>query len=221
MHPTKRRDAFLLVSFGGPEGREDILPFLKNVLRGRNVPDERVREVAAHYEAFGGKSPINAQNRALVLALEAALASLGPHLPVYWGNRNWHPFLADTLKRMAKDGVQKAYALVTSPFGSYSSCRQYREDIERAREAAGPSAPEVRKLRLFYNHPGFIEANAAGLKAALAELPDTSRDVAGILFTAHSLPVSMAASCLYETQIREACRLVGLALGRSDWTLAF
>ena len=151
-------DALLLVSFGGPERPEDVIPFLENVLRGKNVPRERMLEVAEHYYQFGGKSPINDQARDLIAALQSELASRGPNLPIYWGNRNWHPMLADTLRQMQSDGVRRALAFVTSAFGSYSGCRQYREDIERARAEAGPDAPVIHKLRVFHNHPNFIEA---------------------------------------------------------------
>lgn len=218
---TAPYDAFLLVSFGGPQEPQDVLPFLETVLRGRDVPRERLEEAARHYDLFGGASPINAQNRKLIAALEDELGARGPHLPVYWGNRNWHPFLADTLGQMARDGIRRALAFVTSAYASYSGCRQYREDIEGARRAIGPAAPEVEKLRLFYDHPGFIEASAAGVKAAFAELPDVSHEAAALVFTAHSLPVAMASSCRYEAQVRTACRLVGEVLGRADWTLAF
>ena len=159
-------DAVLVLSFGGPEKPDDVIPFLENVLRGRNVPRERMLAVAEHYYHFGGKSPINDQNRALIAGLEGELASHGLKLPIYWGNRNWHPFLADTLRQMRADGVRKALAFVTSIFSSYSGCRQYLEDIERARaEVAG--APEIHKLRKFYNHPLFIEAQADEVRAAL------------------------------------------------------
>ena len=131
-------DALLLISFGGPEKRDDVLPFLENVLRGKNVPAERVQEVAEHYYLFEGVSPINAQNRSLLVSLVGELNRHGPPLPVYWGNRNWHPLLADVLEQMAEDGVRRALAFVTSAFGSYSGCRQYLEDISRAREAVGP-----------------------------------------------------------------------------------
>ena len=164
---SSRYDALLVVSFGGPEGMDDVMPFLENVLRGRNVPAARVREVAAHYEHFGGRSPINDQCRALLSAVRAELGRSGLRLPVYWGNRNWHPFLADTLRQMASDGVTRALAFVTSAFGSYSGCRQYLEDIQRARDEVGPEAPLVEKLRLFYNHPGFVEATADRIAAAL------------------------------------------------------
>src|SRR5271165_2533329 len=149
-------DAVLVLSFGGPEKPEDVIPFLENVLCGRNVPRERMLEVAEHYHHFGGKSPINEQNRSLVAALEEELRRNGPQLPVYWGNRNWHPLLADTLRQMQADGVKRAIAYTTSAFSSYSGCRQYLEDIDRARSEVGPGAPQIDKLRLFYNHPWFI-----------------------------------------------------------------
>jgi ferrochelatase len=214
-------DAFLLVSFGGPEAPEDVLPFLENVTRGKNTPHERLLEVAEHYHHFGGVSPINAENRALLTALVAELNAHGPHLPVYWGNRNWHPLLADTLQQMADDGVHHALALVTSAFGSYSGCRQYLDDLEKARQAVGPEAPQVSKLRLFYNHPGFIEPMAQRVAAALQEVPEETRDEARLIFTAHSVPLAMAQTSPYEAQIREACRLVIEQVGGRPWQLAF
>ena len=214
-------DAILLISFGGPEKPDDVMPFLENVVRGKNVPRERLLEVAEHYALFGGESPINAENRMLLTALVNELYAHGLNPPVYWGNRNWHPFLADTLRQMADDGVQRALAFVTSAFASYSGCRQYREDIERARAEVGPDAPVVEKLRLFYNHPGFIEAAADRAAAATARLPDAQRENARLLFTAHSLPVAMARTCAYEQQLREACRLVAERLGRAEWELVF
>jgi ferrochelatase len=168
--PEPQYDAVLVLSFGGPEKPEDVIPFLENVLRGRNVPRERMLEVAEHYHHFGGKSPINEQNRALIAALEGELHSNGPQLPVYWGNRNWHPLLADTLREMQADGVKRAIAYATSAFSSYSGCRQYLEDIDRARAEVGPGAPQIDKLRLFYNHPWFIEAAADRVQEALYQL---------------------------------------------------
>ncbi len=214
-------DALLVVSFGGPEGMEEVLPFLENVLRGRNVPPERMREVAHHYELFGGVSPINEQNRTLIRALEKELAENGPQLPVYWGNRNWHPMLADTLKKMKDEGVRRALAFVTSAYSSYSGCRQYREDIERAREAAGEGAPLVEKLRVFYNHPGFVGPNAEAVRAALEGVPADRRDSAEIAFTAHSIPASMSDGCDYRAQLLEACRLVAEGAGCARWRLVF
>ena len=213
-------DSILVVSFGGPEKREDVIPFLENVLRGRNVPRERMLEVAEHYYHFGGKSPINDQNRELVAALERELAVNGPALPVYWGNRNWHPLLADTLRQMRDEGRKHALAYVTSAFSSYSGCRQYREDIARAqREVEG--APAVDKLRAFYNHPLFIESVAAQVGKAFEELPAEARSHANLLFTAHSIPLSMAQSSDYVKQLSESCRLVADEVGRSDWQLVY
>ena len=162
-------DAVLLVSFGGPEAPEDVMPFLRNVVRGRDVPDARLEKVAEQYYQFGGKSPINAQNRSLLAAVESELKRGGIELPLFWGNRNWHPLLIDTLQEMANRGVRRAIAFVTSGYSSYSGCRQYREDIANARAAVGPDAPIVEKLRVFFNHPGFIEANRAHLASALAK----------------------------------------------------
>src|SRR6187431_2637586 len=161
-------DALLIVSFGGPDGPDDVLPFLENVLRGRNVPRERMLEVAEHYYQFGGRSPINDQNRALIAALEKELAAHGPHLPIYWGNRNWHPLLADTMRQMREDGVHYAAAFITSAFGSYSGCRQYLEDIARAQEMTGPGAPDVCRLRFFHTDPGFVEPLVRNIGAAMA-----------------------------------------------------
>jgi ferrochelatase len=214
-------DAVVVVSFGGPEGPGDVEPFLDNVLRGRPVPPERRAAVAAHYDHFGGRSPINGHNRALVAALSDELAAHGHELPVYWGNRNWHPLLADTVAQMTDDGVRRALAFVTSAYASYSGCHQYLEDIARARAAAGPGAPEIDKLRVFYNHPGFIEANADALRAALARAGDGPARVA---FTAHSIPLAMAATSDYQAQLAEAGRLVMAQVdpaGALPWSLAF
>jgi protoporphyrin/coproporphyrin ferrochelatase len=214
-------DAILFVSFGGPEGMDEVMPFLRNVLRGRNVPESRMREVAHHYELFGGVSPINGQNRRLIAALERELDERGPRLPVYWGNRNWHPLLADTLRQMRDDGVGRALAFVTSAYSSYSGCRQYREDIERARAEAGEGAPVVEKLRPFFNHPGFVGPNAEAVRAALAEIPEARRADAHLAFTAHSIPAAMAAGCDYERQLLETCRLVAAEAGHARWRLVF
>ncbi len=167
--PETDYDALLVVSFGGPEGPDDVIPFLENVLKGRNVPRERMLAVAQHYQLFGGVSPINQQNRNLIAALEQKLKTSGPQLPIYFGNRNWHPLLADTMRKMADDGIKRALAFVTSAYSSYSSCRQYLEDIERARATTGVKAPAVKKLRAFYNHPGFIEANVDNISEQLRE----------------------------------------------------
>ena len=214
-------DALLVVSFGGPERKEDVIPFLEKVLRGRNVPRERMLEVAEHYYHFGGASPINEQNRALIAALEAKLASAGPPLPVYWGNRNWHPLLSDTLRQMAHEGVRRALAFVTSAFSSYSGCRQYRENIEAARQIVGPSAPSVDKLRVFFNHPGFISAVVDRTRAAWQTIDVAGRDTAQLVFTAHSIPSAMAERCQYVAQLNEACRLVAEELGSAHWKLVY
>jgi protoheme ferro-lyase len=210
-------DAVLVVSFGGPEGPDDVLPFLENVTRGRGVPRERLERVAAQYDRFGGVSPINAQNRALIAALEEELVAHGSRLPVYFGNRNWHPLLEDTVARMMRDGVRAALAFVTSAYSSYSGCRQYREDIAKARADVGASAPLIEKLRPYWNHPGFIEPMAANLRDARASLPPTERAGARVVFTAHSLPQSMAATCDYDAQLEDAARLIAERAGVSSW----
>ncbi|MBI3836754.1 MAG: ferrochelatase [Planctomycetia bacterium] len=214
-------DAVLIVSFGGPEGPDDVLPFLENVLRGRNVPRQRMLEVAEHYYRFGGISPLNAQNRALAAALGAELATHGPALRVYWGNRNWPPFLANTLAEMARDGVRRALGFFTSAYSSYSSCRQYREDIERAQQALGPAAPQVEKLRAFYNHPGFIGPMIERAEAALIQLPGERRSSATVIYTAHSIPLAMAGTCGYVAQLQEAARLVSQGLALTGYRLAY
>ncbi len=211
----------MVVSFGGPEGMTEVMPFLENVLRGRNVPPERMRAVAHHYELFGGISPINEQNRQLIAALKEELSASGLRLPIYWGNRNWHPLLADTLRDMAANGVRHALAFFTSAYSSYSGCRQYREDIERARAVVGEGAPRVDKLRAFYNHPGFVEPNAENVRAALEQIPAERRAAAQIAFTAHSIPMEMAAGCDYQAQLMETCRLVAESLQHERWRLVF
>jgi len=217
-------DALIVVSFGGPEGMDDVMPFLENVLRGRNVPRERMVAVAHHYELFGGISPINGQNRALIDALENELAEHGPHLPIYWGNRNWQPFMIDTLRQMANDGVKKALAFFTSAYSSYSGCRQYRENIAEATEALaaeGIQAPEIHLLRKFYNHPGFIKANVEHVRAALAQIPAERRSETQIVFTAHSIPLGMAQNSMYATHFSETSRLVAEGIGHARWQQAY
>ncbi|WP_030454403.1 ferrochelatase [Herbidospora cretacea] len=209
-------DAIVVLSFGGPERPEDVLPFLENVVRGRGVPRERLLEVEAHYQSMGGASPINAQNRALVEELRKIV-----DLPVYWGNRNWHPFLEETVAQMKADGIRKAAAFATAATASYSSCRQYREDIARA-AAAVPDGPELVKMRHFYDHPGFVAAMADRTRAALAEIGGDAR----LVFTAHSIPVSMAVSAgpqgnAYERQLREASALVAAEVGAGDFDLVW
>jgi ferrochelatase len=199
-------DALLIVSFGGPEKRDDVIPFLENVLRGRNVPRERMLAVAEHYYHFDGRSPINDQNRALIEALRSVIK-----LPIYWGNRNWHPLLADTVRQMQEDGIKHAVAFVTSAFGSYSGCRQYIEDIERARGQL-----RIDKIRPFSAHPKFLEAMTDRVRAALAELPQGR-----LVFTAHSVPRSMADSSPYVGELERAAAAVASAVGRDSWKLVY
>ena len=221
-------DAVVVVSFGGPEGPEEVMPFLRNVTRGRDVPARRLEEVAGHYLARGGRSPINDQNRALVAALEPRLRDAGVDLPVYWGNRNWHPLLADTVAAMRADGVRRALAFVTSAFGSYSGCRQYREDIARAVAGCG-GEPEIHKLRLYWNHPGFIEPMAEGVRGALSGLESAgTTGPARLVFCAHSIPAAMAAGAPYERQLREGASLIAErvpqrpgAAGARRWDLVY
>jgi ferrochelatase len=210
--------ALLVLSFGGPEGPDDVMPFLRNVTRGRGVPEQRLLEVAQHYQHFHGVSPINAQNRALIAALRAEFEAHGIDLPIYWGNRNWRPFVADAVRQMRDDGVTDALVFATSATASYSSCRQYRDDLAQARAVAGDGAPRLVKLRHFFDHPGYIEAHADGVRAALAALPPHSATAARLVFTAHSIPVSMNESSgperngLYALQQRETARLVAEAV---------
>lgn len=206
-------DALLLVSFGGPEGVDDVMPFLEKVLHGRAVPPSRLTAVAAHYYELGGVSPINGQNRALQAALQQAF----PDRPVYWGNRNWHPLLADTVAAMRTDGIRRAAAFVTSAYSSYSSCREYVDDLEAARRATGPGAPEVVKVRPYFDHPGFIAPFVESVVAALAASgPETP-----VLMTAHSIPIAMAEACDYEQQLLDVGRRVAGGAGAGEWSLVF
>ena len=218
--PSRDYDAVLFVSFGGPEGPDDVLPFLENVLRGKPVPRERMLEVAEHYQHFGGVSPINEQTREFMAAVRDDFDAHGlADLPFYWGNRNWHPMLPETLRKMADDGVTNAIAFVVSAYSSYSGCRQYREDIQRAQAEVGPRAPRVDKIRTFYNHPDFVAANAEHVAASLAKLSDDAH----IAFTAHSIPQPMADKCAYRKQLHETCRLVAEAVGVPEerWELVY
>ena len=216
-------DALLFLSFGGPEGPDDVLPFLENVLRGKPVPRERMLEVAEHYNHFGGVSPINEHARELIAACRDDFAKNGLDLPIYWGNRNWHPMLPDTLAEMARDGVRTAIAFVLSAYSSYSGCRQYREDIRHAQAAVGLTAPAVDKIRVFYNHPDWVSVNAAAVAKALDDLPNGGRERAHIAFTAHSIPTPMAAKCAYRKQLLETSRLVAETVGIPEqrWELVF
>jgi protoporphyrin/coproporphyrin ferrochelatase len=224
-------DAFLLVSFGGPEGPDDVIPFLENVTRGRGVPRERLEEVAGHYHSFGGVSPLNQQCRDLVAAIEKGFAGAAIDLPVYWGNRNWKPYLTDTVAAMTADGRQRAIAFVTAAYSSYSSCRQYLDDIEQARAAAsagGGTATQIDKLRHYFNHPGFIEPLADATQSAVDSLPAGVQSDFDLVFTAHSIPEAMAAasgpggSGAYQAQLAEAARLVAERVtGARSWRLAY
>jgi ferrochelatase len=189
-HDVAPYDALLLVSFGGPEKPEDVVPFLENVTRGRGIPRERLEEVGEHYFLFGGRSPINDQNRELLAAIREDLRSAGISIPVYWGNRNWDPYLTDTLREMTADGVRRAACLVTSAYSSYSGCRQYRENLADA-VAAVEGSPRLDRLRHYFNHPGFVEPMVDATLAALAELDDDVRHDAHLVFVTHSVPVSM------------------------------
>jgi ferrochelatase len=208
-------DALLLLSFGGPEGPEQVRPFLENVTRGRNVPPERLDEVAEHYLHFGGVSPINGINRALIAQLQAA-----QHLPVYFGNRNWEPYIEDTVATMRDNGVRRAAVFTTSAWSGYSSCTQYVEDIARARQAAGPDAPELVKLRTYFDHPLFVDMFADAVTAAAGTVPGGAR----LVFTAHSVPVAADRRCgpnLYSSQVRYAATLVAAAAGYSDYDVVW
>lgn len=218
---AREYDAILFMSFGGPEKPDDVVPFLENVTRGRSIPKERLAEVGKHYYQFGGKSPINEQNLALIEALKQELAENGPDLPIYFGNRNWNPFITDTMQQMKDDGIKRAIAFFTSSFSSYSGCRQYREDIIRAQETVGEGAPEVDKLRVFYNHPGFINPTVSNIQAALEEWPENERDNVRIVFTAHSLPMGQVRNSAYEEQLKEACRIVAEILGTENHVLVY
>ncbi|MQA33195.1 ferrochelatase [Modestobacter roseus] len=225
--PAGRRDAVLVLGFGGPEGPADVMPFLENVTRGRGIPRERLEAVAEHYHHFGGVSPINEQNEALIAALEAELETAGIDLPVYWGNRNWAPYVEDAWRQMADDGIEHAYVLATSAYASFSGCRQYHEDVARARVAlesdpGAPAGPTAEKLPHYFDAPGFVQANADALAVALGQLPAELRDGARLVATAHSIPNAMADVAgpqghAYEAELQRAAQLVvdAAAPGRS------
>lgn len=220
-----RYDALLIVSFGGPEGMDEVMPFLENVLRGRNVPRERMIEVSHHYEMFGGVSPINGQNRALIAALKDKFAEKGFDLPIYWGNRNWTPLLPNTMRQMAQDGIKNALAFFTSAYSSYSGCRQYRENVARAQDTVkqetGLDAPQVSLLRKFYNHPGFVASNVENIRTALDQIPVERRATTPIAFTAHSIPESMARTSMYVAQLTDTCELIAAQLDHPQWQLVY
>jgi protoporphyrin/coproporphyrin ferrochelatase len=216
-------DSVLIVSFGGPQGLDDIRPFLANVLRGRRVSPERVEEVAHHYELFGGVSPITDITRRQAEGLRRRLAAAGHPLPVYVGMRNWHPLLPDTLREMHEAGARRAIGFITAAQHSYSSCQQYRENVAAARAELRREGRdvEVTFVGSWFNHPLFIAANAAHVRDAIARLPADVRSASRIVFTAHSIPVPMAASSRYEEQLRESARLVAEHIGARDWALVF
>ena len=211
-------DAVLLLSFGGPEGPDDVIPFLENVTRGRNVPRERLEEVARQYERFGGVSPINEQNRALIAALRAEFDRRDIDVPIHWGNRNWAPYVEDAMATLADDGHRRVLALATSAYSSYSACRQYLEDIARAHDAVGERAPIVDKVRPYWDHPGFVDAVTDRVRTAVDDAPGDAH----LAFTAHSIPLSMASTSDYESQLRAVASTVAdrVAPGR-PWDLVF
>lgn len=218
---SNKYDAILFVSFGAPEQPADVLPFLRNVTSGRNVPENRLLEVAENYQMFGGKSPLNDQNKELITALKKSLAEINLELPIYWGNRNWNPFLSEAIGEMKRDGVKRVLAFMTSAYSSYSGCRQYREDIEKAQQEAGAADLQFDKIRVFYNHPSFVAVNAENLQNALEKIPAERIAKTEIAFTAHSLPLGMAQNCDYQTQLLETCRLVADSVNRQNWRLVF
>jgi ferrochelatase len=209
-------DAILIVSFGGPDQPADVMPFLENFTRGRGIPRERLEQVAEHYYHFGGKSPINEQNLALIAEVSKLLAQQGPDLPIYFGNRNWKPFLTEAFSQMKHDGVTRVFAFVTSAFSCYSGCRQYWENIAAAQKEAGAEDLEVAKLRVYFNHPGFVEPMVDEVRRALAQLPG-----ARLVFTAHSIPLWMAQGSKYELQLRESARLVAEGAGVPEHDLVY
>lgn len=214
-------DALLLVSFGGPEGPDDVLPFLKNVLRGKNVPEARMLEVAEHYQHFGGVSPINEHCRQLLKALKDELQTHAIDLPIYWGNRNWDPYLVDTIGQMAKDGVRRSLAFFTSAYSCYSGCRQYRENIMEAQQIVGLTAPRIEKLRMPYNHPGFVEPQQEILRDILATIEPDQRKETPVLFSAHSIPMLMSENSRYVQQLHETGRLIAAGAGHERWELVY
>ena len=214
---TGEFDALIVVSFGGPEKPQDVMPFLENVTRGRGIPRHRLEQVAEHYYHFGGRSPINDQNRALIAALRDLFAAEGPPIPIYWGNRNWHPLLPDTVRQMQQDGVQRAVAFITSAFGSYSGCKQYQEDIERAITEVGEGAPEIVPMAQFWDNPGFLDSQTDRIRDAFAQFDSTPH----LVFTAHSVPLSMASTGPYVEQLHDACARIAADLGTNDCKLVW
>lgn len=224
-HPRRRMsenfDALLVLSFGGPDRAEDVMPFLENIARGRDIPRQRLLAVAENYYRLGGRSPINEQCRALIAALRAELDAHGVGLPIYWGNRNWHPLLEETLRRMAAEGVRRALIFVTSAYSSYPACRQYLEDLETAREAMGEEAPQFERLPHYCLLPGFVEPLIERVRDALAQIPEDRRGAARLLATAHSIPLAMAQTSKYVEQLTEVARRVAAGVGFAGHRLVF
>ncbi len=216
---SKIYDAILFMSFGGPEGPDEVLPFLRNVVKGRNIPDERLVRVASHYNHFGGISPINGCNRDIIKRLRENLHKSGVNLPIYWGNRNWHPLIADTVENMKNDGIENAVVLLTSAYSSYSSCRQYKENIEEA-IAIHKSNLKITKIRPYFNHPKFIDANVEMISQALLQFGNKAKSVK-LIFTAHSVPLTMAEGCLYQTQLEWAAKTIAKRLNVENFTMAY
>jgi len=214
-------DALLVLSFGGPERSEDVMPFLDNVTRGRGISRERLLEVAQNYYRLGGASPINEQCRSLIAALRAEFDAHGLKLPIYWGNRNWHPFLEETMRRMSADGVRRVLVLVTSAYGSYSACRQYLEDLEKAKAAAGGETPEFERLPVYCLLPGFIEPLIERVRDAFTQVPEERRAGTKLLFTAHSIPLAMAQTSRYLDQLTEVARRVAEGIRHPEYRLVF
>lgn len=220
MDNNSKYDAILFLSFGGPEGMADVMPFLANVLRGKNVPEARMKAVAHHYELFDGVSPINGQNRRLIAALEKELLRREINLPVYFGNRNWHPMLADTLRKMHEDGKKNILTFVTSAYSSYSGCRQYLEDMQNALEETGLDL-NISKLPVFFDDPLFVEANLDCMSKGLAQFSDEEKANLHIAFTAHSIPLSMAEKCQYQKQLEWTSAKCAEKLGEKNWKLVY
>ncbi|AJE33188.1 ferrochelatase [Corynebacterium humireducens NBRC 106098 = DSM 45392] len=224
-------DALLVLSFGGPEGDEEVVPFLENVTRGRGIPRERLEKVGEHYFHFGGVSPLNRLNREIIGNLEKELASRGMELPVYFGNRNWHPFGEDTAEQMSRDGVRRALVFATSAWGGYSACLQYNEDIRRMiahLEEKGVEPVEFTKLRQFYDHPVFVRLMADAVRESLDKVPAERRDATRVLFTAHSVPTAADEAAggpedphLYSRQVAEASRLIAEAAGVDEYDVVW
>ena len=216
--------AVLLIAFGGPQGMTDIRPFLANVLRGRNVPASRIEAVAKHYELFDGVSPITELTQKQATGLSDRLTRKGLKLPVYVGMRNWNPYLKDTLLEMSRTGIRRAIGFIMAPHGSFSSCEQYRNNVNEARQSiinSGEADVAITYVASWHTHPGFIKALANQIDLAILALPNNLQQTSQIVFTAHSIPVSMANNCRYEDQLRESCDRVAQTLNHPNWSLVY